>query len=289
MFSKIKSLATNTRMAKAYRLWRDQRKFANRVYELCGLGFKFYAHSQMQAGNFEDDEIRIAKPLMKCSDVFVDIGANIGYYTCLACHEDCQTILAVEPLQENLKYLYANISANKWENRVEVWPVGVSNQSSIATIYSEGTGASLIKGWAGSSELMQQTIAVNTIDNLMAYRFHSKRMFVKIDIEGVEYDALQGGKSLLARDIKPRWLVEITLREHRKSFLNEHFADTFNLFFEEGYLCYSIAGGLFPISKLDVERYASCQVDSRFRTNFVFISKSDNEAHLLLKPSINFS
>jgi FkbM family methyltransferase len=241
----------------------------------------------MQEGMFEEDEIQISKPLMKNSDVFVDIGANIGYYTCLACHEGCGSVLAVEPLQENLKYLYGNVRSNEWENRVEVWPVGVSNHPSIATIYSEGTGASLIKGWAGSSELMRQTIAVNTIDNLMAGRFHTGQIFVKMDIEGVEYDALNGGKSLLSRDIKPRWLVEITLNEHRKCGVNEHFVDTFNLFFDVGYLCYSIAGGLNPISEPDAKRYASGQVDSRFRTNFLFISESDKDAYSLIRPLIN--
>jgi FkbM family methyltransferase len=287
MFRTIKSAVTDTKLAKAYRLWRDQRKFAKRVYESCRLGFKFYGHLQMQEGIFEDEEIQIAKLLMKCSDVFVDIGANVGYYTCLACYEGCKAVLAVEPLPENLKYLYGNISSNEWENRVEVWPVGVSNHPSISTIYSEGTGASLIKGWAGSSELMRQTIAVNTIDNLMAARFLSGQIFVKIDIEGVEYDALQGGKSLLSRDIKPRWLVEITLSEHRKGALNERFLDTFTLFFDEGYLCYSIAGGLVKISEPDVKRYASGEQDSRFRTNFLFISKSDKDACSLIRPLIN--
>ena len=285
MLSTIKAAAINTKIAKTYRLWRDQRKFAKRVYKPCKIGFNFYGHRQMQNGSFEDDEIRIAKPFLRTSDVFIDIGANVGYYTCLACHEGCQAVLAVEPLQENLKYLYGNISSNEWGNRVEVYPVGVSNHPSIATIYSEGTGASLIKGWAGSSELMQQTIALNTIDNLIAGRFHSERIFVKMDIEGVEYDALQGGKSLLSRDIKPRWLVEITLSDHRQGAVNDRFVDTFNLFFDEGYLCYSIAGGLIAISEPDVKRYAAGQDDLRFRTNFIFISKSDTDAHSLINVS----
>jgi FkbM family methyltransferase len=286
MLSTVKAVATNTRIAKAYRLWRDQRKFAKRTYKPCSLGFQFYGHSQMQEGSFENNEIQIAKPLMKCSDVFLDIGANVGYYTCLACHEGCKAVLAIEPLQDNLKYLCGNISANEWENRVEVWPVGVSSYPSIATIYSEGTGASLIKGWAGSSELMHQTIPVNTIDNLMAGRFDNEQIFVKIDIEGVEYTALQGGKSLLSRRIKPRWLVEITLSEHRKGAVNEHFVDTFNLFLREGYLCYSVSDGLVAISQHDVEMYASGQEDSRFRTNFLFISESDSEAYSWIRPSI---
>lgn len=287
MLSKIKAIVANTKCARVYRLWRDQRKFAKRAYQRCALGFKFYGHSQMQDGNFEDEEISIARPLMKGSDVFVDIGANVGYFTCLACQEKCHTILAVEPLHENLKYLYGNIVANKWENCVEVWPIGVSSHPSVVTIYSEGTGASLIKGWAGSSELMRQTIAVNTIDNLITGRFSNKRIFVKIDIEGIEYDALLGGKKLLTRDIQPRWIVEITLSEHRKGVKNDHFSDTFNLFFDEGYLCYSIMGSLLPISKTDVERYASGQMDPRFRANFLFIGTSDSDAQSLIKHSIN--
>ena len=109
MLFTMKSVVSNTKIAKAYRSWRDQRKFSKRVYRLCRLGFKFYGHSEMQEGVFEDDEIQIARLLMKCSDVFVDVGANVGYYACLACHEGCQAVLAIEPLQGNLKYLYGNI------------------------------------------------------------------------------------------------------------------------------------------------------------------------------------
>ena len=55
---------------------------------------------------------------LKKSSVFVNVGANIGYYTCLAAHMGITTY-AVEPLPSNIRLLEKNIIQNDFEDRVK--------------------------------------------------------------------------------------------------------------------------------------------------------------------------
>ena len=62
----------------------------------------------MADSSFETTEMNILKELIEKSDVFIDVGANIGYYTCLACSLG-KKVLAFEPQQQNLACLIDNI------------------------------------------------------------------------------------------------------------------------------------------------------------------------------------
>ena len=79
-------------------------------------------YNAMQDGSYEIDETRNIIACLKDAEVFIDIGANVGYYTCIARSMDIK-VLAVEPLWHNLQYIYHNLNINNWTD-VEVYPVG---------------------------------------------------------------------------------------------------------------------------------------------------------------------
>ena len=187
----------------------------------------------MQDGSFEPDEMALIRKNLPEIDVFVDIGANIGYYACLARFCGKHTI-AVEPLTENLQYLYSNLEENGW-NDLEVWPIGVGRQPGLAFLYGGGTGASVVKKWAGGSELSRRLIPISTLDILLGDRFVGKRILIKIDVEGAEYEVLQGAVKTLARTPSPIWVMEICLTEHFPTGINPHFEEIFRIFWENGY------------------------------------------------------
>jgi hypothetical protein len=112
------------------------------------IGSNSIHHLAMQKGTFEPEETVLFKNLFRSADVFVDVGANIGFYTCIARLAD-KHVVAIEPLQKNLKYLYSNISGNGW-NDIEVFPVGLNESPGLATLYGgSSTGASLIGIYVG--------------------------------------------------------------------------------------------------------------------------------------------
>jgi FkbM family methyltransferase len=224
------------------------------------LGFLFSGsssqhHRAMQAGTFEPDEVRVLTALLRDASLFIDVGANAGYFTCLARHLGCAAV-AIEPLPANVAYLQANLCANGWED-TEVYPVGVADKPGLATLFgASSTGASLIANWAAMPAMFKRRISVSTLDILIGDRFPDVRPLVKMDIEGLEFVALRGASKLIQRRLKPSWLVEITLGEYHPGAPNPHFADTFELFWRAGYLCKRLERDqLREVTRADVVRW----------------------------------
>ncbi|HEV7920072.1 MAG TPA: FkbM family methyltransferase, partial [Thermoanaerobaculia bacterium] len=200
-------------------------------------------------------------------DVFVDVGANVGLYTCLARAAGKQ-VIAIEPHRMNVQLLFRSIEANGWDD-VEVWPVGVAAEAGVMTLYGGATGASLVRGWAGVSDAFRQTIPVTTLDTLLARRFDGARLFVKMDIEGAELPALQGANALLQRTPKPQWLMEITLTQNRET-PNPHFAETFAMFFENGYRCTTADAEERAVTREDIARWVGEPATAPTTYNWLF-------------------
>jgi FkbM family methyltransferase len=219
-------------------------------------GFKFGGgnsvhHKAMQEGRFEPEEVVLMQRLLQSTDVFVDVGANIGFYACMARHAGKQAI-AVEPQAGNLRYLYSNLLANGWGD-TEVFPMGLGSASGLVTLYGfSSTGASLIPGWAGASQRTQRVIPVTTLDTLLGNRFPRKKLFIKIDVEGVEYEVLKGADTVLASAPKPVWIVEICLKEHYPDGMNPKYEDTFRIFWERGYQASTAERDPRPVTPEDV-------------------------------------
>jgi FkbM family methyltransferase len=240
--------------ARAYRSFREEMHISRIRAHHTPFGFALAGPTGMQDGSFEADEVGLVRKLLKDAAVVVDIGANIGFYTCMA-RQAGKQVVAIEPVRSNLDLLYRNLESNGWSD-VEVWPLGLSNASGIGTIYGARTGASLLPGWAHNSELFRTSISLSTLDELLRGRFQGQHLLVKIDVEGAEYDVLRGSLETLDRKIQPTWLVEITLDLNREG-LNPHFADTFQVFMSRGYRAYATTPVQREISIADIGEWIS--------------------------------
>jgi hypothetical protein len=67
----------------------------------------YIANRSMTKGIFEKDEIELIQKNILNADMFVDVGANIGFYMCLARYLG-KYVVAIEPQPQNLNCLYAN-------------------------------------------------------------------------------------------------------------------------------------------------------------------------------------
>lgn len=251
--SGLRSLLEPTPLAPLYRNARDEYAFRSARFERGPLGFVFGGHAAMSAGTFEPQEVAELRGLLADAEVFIDVGANIGYFSCLAASLD-KHVVAIEPLAANVRLLLTNVSNNCWDGRVEVFPVGVSERPGVAKFYGSGTGASLHEGWAGASRHFATMIPLSTLDTLCA-RFEGRGIVVKLDVEGAEHAALTGASRMLRFEPAPSWLVEVTLHEHRGGGVNPNYLSTFDLFFDAAYSCRSV-GGAGPISRAELEAYA---------------------------------
>lgn len=133
----------------------------------------------------------LVKSLLAPGMHVVDVGANIGYYVSMYEQIIGQSgrITCIEPSPENLKELYANISANDWPN-VTVYECAVGNHTGPVGL-RDGVNSGVV---AIEEGVFQST--VRPLDELVSERCE----FLKIDVDGYEWHVLQGARKVIERD-----------------------------------------------------------------------------------------
>lgn len=234
-------------------------------------GFRMAGNAAMREGRFEAEEVALVRSLLGEHEVLVDVGANIGLYTCLA-RSLGRRALAVEPHPGNLRMLRANLAANGWED-TEVVAKGLAEAPGSAPLFGANTGASLVPGWAQlpRGTLQRETIELTTLDALLEGRFAGERLLVKADIEGAEYAMLRGAARTLERSPAPAWLVEICLTENFPDGVNPNYVATFDVFFSRGYTARTANSAARPVVRADVERWAGQGRTESGSHNYLFV------------------
>jgi FkbM family methyltransferase len=150
---------------------------------------------------------RLMDSLVSPGATVVDVGANIGYNTAYAAHcvGPSGRVIAVEPTQDNLAVLYANLLANNLRN-VAVLPCAAGRSRGVHTFYLRGSISAVNSLYPDSfyapvSSIVQVPVA--PLDELVA----ADPELVKIDVEGAELDVLAGMARILAAP-RVRLIVE---------------------------------------------------------------------------------
>lgn len=258
------------RVSALYRDLRDALPARFGEPTMTSWGFRLVGLESMRSGEFEPDEMRFVESQLDATDVFVDVGANIGYFGCLARSRGVHTVM-VEPLEANLRILMRNLRANGWTEGIEVFPVALAKSPGLLDLYGSSTGASLLPGWAGASRAHVRTVPVTTVDAILGARWPSARMLIKIDVEGAELGVLQGAISTLARRPAPRWLVEVCLTENQ-TVVNPHFLEVFELFWSSGYHAETVEDRR-TVQRADVESWIASGKRSFGSYNFLFLPR----------------
>jgi FkbM family methyltransferase len=203
-------------------------------------GFGLAGHTAMAKGEFEPEETRLVRGLLSDVEVFVNVGANIGYYCCHALSYG-KSVIAIEPMERNMHYLLKNIHGNDWAGKAQVFPVAAGAATGVLEMWGSGTGASLVRGWAGIPESYVRLVPVLTLDRILGNALAGKKALILADIEGAELSMLEGALSTLDNNPRPIWLIEISATEHQPAgiLMNPNFVKTFEMFFSRGYSAYT--------------------------------------------------
>ena len=155
--------------------------------------------------------LRTLKMYLKPGATFLDIGANIGYFTLIASSlvGRSGTVVAFEPSLRAIELLSANLRLNQVQN-VVIYSIAVGKESALGTFY-QATPNNI-----GASSLCQLASAVG-IERVPVYRLDDllepmgfRPDVVKIDVEGFELDVIRGMEVLLRRS-RPVVLCEVTV------------------------------------------------------------------------------
>jgi FkbM family methyltransferase len=162
--------------------------------------------------NWEPAETEFILSVLAPGDVFLDVGANIGWFSILAAHAVGPEgrVYAFEPREEIHRRLVQSVAANKFEERCHVERVALgaaASETELAWIPSErNPGHSFFAPQVlpEGAELLGR-VPVRTIDS---FNISPPVRVVKIDVEGAEPQVLDGARGLIARD-RPILLLEI--------------------------------------------------------------------------------
>lgn len=144
---------------------------------------------------------------------FVDIGANIGYFTLLAAKRYGATVFAFEPSPRELRALHDNLLLNG-VNQAVVFPFALSDRDGVVTLNICGEHNAGMNSVVDLRELnvYTSTVEVQTrrFDALMTPEMLRDVRLIKIDVEGYEAAVIQGMEKAMPALANCRFVVEIS-------------------------------------------------------------------------------
>lgn len=170
-------------------------------------------HIQQQLfwyGYYEKPLGDLIKRILQPGDVFLDIGANIGYFSLLAANnEPTSKIISFEPVKNLFQKLEENISVNNIKNitALNVAIGDIDEERELFISAADNLGMSSFhqpENYSGKKE----KVKVISIDSWFKTARLSRVDLIKLDIEGSELAALKGMQKIL-QNFKPLIIAEI--------------------------------------------------------------------------------
>jgi len=137
---------------------------------------------------------------LQAGDVYVDVGANIGYYTLVAAQRVGikGKVIAYEPDPENFALLQSNVALNQLP-QVEIFPYALYDKHSAGQLFlsDNNFGDHRIYG-SGEARAIRSIEMVNG-DNHLGQQTECID-FLKIDTQGSEFFVVKGLQQLIAKN-----------------------------------------------------------------------------------------
>jgi len=132
-------------------------------------------------------------------DLVIDVGAYIGDFALYAATQLGARVIAFEPTAENFSLLAQNIRNNNLIKRISISPLAVSAEGGPLALFIQSSEAGEIHASSniyGTHYVNPSKRVVNSISisQILADYDIAKVNLLKLDIEGGEYDVLQGMK-----------------------------------------------------------------------------------------------
>jgi len=170
--------------------------------------------------------------VLRDDDLFIDVGANVGSYTILACSAIGASAYAFEPIPNTYKRLIENMRLNHLENRVKCLNIGVGSEQAriVFTSNMDTTNHALASGEQSDNTI---TIEVSTLDNVLS---GESPAVIKIDVEGYETPVLEGASEILKRRTLHSLIIELDGNGGRYGFDESRILE---MLFDHGFRTYS--------------------------------------------------
>ena len=135
----------------------------------------------------EGKELSFIEPFIGNGGTFVDVGANVGYYSLMAAKLGAKKVLSIEPNPVLLDRLHTNIGFNNFGHIIETAQIGVGDKKGVFDLHISETdlGSSSV---VNVEEVNNRKIVIETdlLENVISKAKIENIDAMKIDIEGFE-------------------------------------------------------------------------------------------------------
>ena len=183
--------------------------------------YKFYCRINNEDYTFmtghEDEVEEHFSP--KYGEIIVDVGAHIGHYTIISSKRVGPNgkVIAIEAHPDNFEMLNRNIKLNKLTNVIPLNYAVYSKETKLKlylpveesgfTIYN----TIMVNRTASEGKFIE--VNANTLDNLLLQQqngiSHPSINWIKIDVEGAEFEVLKGATNILSKSKDIALLIEV--------------------------------------------------------------------------------
>ncbi|MFK8051170.1 MAG: FkbM family methyltransferase [Halioglobus sp.] len=165
-----------------------------------------------ETGLWEPYETSLILNLLGPGQVFVDVGANIGYFSIVAANLVGRSgqVVAFEPDPANYSLLKASIALNGFEDRTLAVEAGLSDSDSNGQLYlsTENFGDHQI--YSAEEERDSLPITLHNGANFLRSRIERLDL-LKVDTQGSEFAVIEGLMPLLRElSCPPQIMIELT-------------------------------------------------------------------------------
>jgi len=200
-------------------------------------------------GSYEPEVSLFLMRVLRDGDLFVDIGAHVGYFSILASKlvGEKGQVVSFEPEEANFEHLQSNMALNNLSN-ITLFQRPVTEKIEMRTFYinSDGDGGhalwdpGLFPGNERSKANPQpRNVETITLDAVLSDKVVKKLpKIIKIDTEGAEKNVLEGAQVILQEGRVPFVICELhefglrqfgTSQEELRSFMRDYGYETFLL------------------------------------------------------------
>lgn len=158
----------------------------------------------LYAGFMEYQDMLFLLHALRPDEIFVDVGANIGAYTILASKVVGSHSISFEPLPETAEKLRQQVRLNGIEDLVDVMNTGVSDKkgSLFFTNNADTVNKVSLSGESENTTCVDVVVLDEELDKNQNY-------FFKIDVEGFEFNVLNGSSEILSSPNTRALIIEL--------------------------------------------------------------------------------
>ena len=161
------------------------------------------ATGNLYCGLHEFEDMSFTLHFLRESDLFVDIGANIGSYTILSASEKNVETVSFEPGELAFEIFMNNVSINHVEEKVTAHNIALGSEKRKVSFT---TSLDTTNHVAIDSDTTTETIMMDSFDHIIKI---NRPTLIKIDVEGFEMEVINGMEKALNNNNLKAILIEL--------------------------------------------------------------------------------